>query len=712
MKNDGLFALINRKLNFSLRRKVPILLQSESSECGLASLAMVAGYFGLNVDMFNLRQRFGISTQGATLNQVAQIAGQIALKARALALDLNEIKQLKTPCVLHWNMNHFVVLVKVRAASFVIHDPAFGRRVIGIQEMSNHFSGVALELWPDKAFQKGTVKTRLKLLDLAKNIDGLPGVLMKLFALSLVIETVNLLLPVGTQLVTDHVIQAHDQSLLLVICLGLVTFTLFRSFVSVVRAWVSIKLGTLTDIQWKATLFDHLMKLPLSFFEKRNLGDVQSRFGSLDAIRSTFTDSIVGGIINGIMTIGLFAMMTMYGGWLVWVVAGFTAFYALMRVLTYRLFRQLSEEQIVKGAKASSHFMETLYGISTVKSLGLNKTRANYWLNLNIDAANTGIKVTRFNMLFGGINTFISTIDQVAILWLGAMAVIDNSMTLGMFMAFNAYRGQFSERASSLIDLGIGLRMLTMHNERLSDIVFTPAEPDSTQRKIFQPGVGVGLDIRQLSYRYDALSKPVFDNINLQIAPGESVAIVGQSGVGKTTLLKVMCGLLSPSHGEILAGGLDIHHVGVNNYRNSIACVMQDDRLFSGSIAENICSFDTEFDMQRVVACAVYSHIHEEIMKMPMGYETLIGELGTGLSGGQKQRLFIARALYRQPSVLFMDEATSHLDLANEQAINQSISALNITRIIVAHRPSTIASADRVIDLNPPVAESGADSPA
>ncbi|TQI78156.1 ATP-binding cassette subfamily B protein RaxB [Serratia fonticola] len=700
MNSKSLFDLINNKLNFSYSRKVPRILQTESSECGLACLAMVAGYYGLNVDMFNLRQKFGISTQGATLNLVANIASQIQLKTRPLSLGIDEVKQLKTPCILHWDMNHFVVLVKVRHASFVIHDPAFGRRVVGLKEMSQHFTGVALELWPDKDFHKETVKTKLRLLDLMKNIDGLPGALLKIFSLSIVIESINLLLPVGTQLVTDHVIQAHDHSLLAVICLGLVVFTLFRAFVSVIRAWTSIQLGTLTDIQWKTTLFDHLMKLPLAFFEKRNLGDIQSRFGSLDAIRTTFTNSIVSGIIDGIMTIGLFAMMMLYGGWLVWVVFGFTACYALMRLLTYRIYRQFSEEQIIKSAKANSHFMETLYGISTIKALGINSKRSNYWLNLNVDATNTGIKITRFNMLFGGINTLITTMDQVIILWLGAMMVIENGMTLGMFMAFNAYRGQFSQRASSLIDLAINLRMLSLHNERISDIVFTQAEDEAEAREIFQPGKGVAVDVKELTYQYDALSKPIFADINFSIEAGESVAVVGPSGAGKTTLLKVMCGLLYPTHGRILVDGIDIHKVGINNFRRSIACVLQDDRLFSGSIAENICGFEANQNQELMVACAMYSNIHNEIMQLPMGYESLIGELGTGISGGQKQRLFIARALYRRPSILFMDEATSHLDLENEAMINKAISSLKITRIIVAHRPSTIASADRVIDLN------------
>lgn len=698
--NKELFKYITDKLNFSLRKTTPVILQSEASECGVACLAMVAGYYGLNVDLFTFRERFGSSAQGVTLVSLSRIAERAGLKSRALSLDLDEINQLKLPCVIHWGMNHYVVLTKVCKSSFVVHDPALGKRVIGLQEMSNYFTGIAFELWPDKSFKQEKAKTRLSLLDLMRNIVGLKSTLAKLFAFSVVIEAIGLLLPIGTQLVTDHVIMAHDQSLLAVICIGLVSFTLFRTFISMLRAWTSLTLNTLTNIQWKTTLFDHLAGLPLSFFEKRHLGDIQSRFASLDTIRSIFTNSIVSGVIDSIMTVGLLVMLTLYGGWLVWVVVGFTACYAIMRLATYRFYRRVSEEQVIKGARSSSHFMETLYGIATIKALNLKDIRSKHWLNINIDACNAGIKQTRFDMLFSGVNTFISTIDQVVILWLGAVMVIDNNMTLGMFMAFNAYRGQFSQRASSLIDLFMQVRMLSLHNERLSEIVFTEPEAEMPSRRVFEDNTAVGIEINNLSYQYDPFSQPIFSNLDLSITPGESIALVGPSGVGKTTLLKVMCGLLAPTKGDVLVNNLDINKIGLNNYRLSTACVLQEDRLFSGSIAENISCFGENADQEFIEQCARNSNIHDEIMKMPMGYETLVGELGLGISGGQKQRLLIARALYRKPSILFMDEATSHLDLNNESHINQAISNLSITRVIVAHRPSTIASADRVIDLS------------
>lgn len=696
---EGTFNFIIKKLQFSLRRKVPQVLQAESMECGLACLAMICGYYGLNIDMLNLRHNFSISSHGTTLAGLLRISSAIGLKSRALSLDMDEINQLKLPCVMHWDMNHFVVLVRRKRNGWVIHDPAMGKRLVGLKEMSEHFTGVAVEFWPDSHFEKGELKTRVRLSQLVRNVDRLKGALIKIACLSVVVEAINLLLPVGMQLVTDHVIVANDRGLLTVIGCALLLFMLFRTFMSMLRAWITLVIETLVNIQWKNSFFDHLIKLPLAFFEKRQVGDIQSRFESLDIIRSTFTKDLVSGLMDAIMALGLLIMLIVYGGWLTWVVLGFTVCYAGLRLGTYGIYRRIAEEQIVKSARAGSHFMETLYGIGTIKALGLNPNRSSGWLNLNVDAANTGIRQTRFELLFSGINTFINTIDQVVILWVGALLVMDNAMTLGMFMAFSAYREQFSQRAGSLVDLVIKLRMLTLHNERISDIVFSEPEQENSPHRPFSPGTPVKLELKELSFQYDSLSPPVFTDLNMAINAGESIAIVGPSGKGKSTLMKVMCGLLTSDKGEVLVEGMSISKLGLNNYRDMIACVLQEDKLFSGSIADNISGFDHVPDREWIITCARYANIHHEIMKMSMGYETLVGELGTGLSGGQKQRLLIARALYRRPSILFMDEATSHLDLDNEAFINKSISELVITRVIIAHRPSTIASADRVFEI-------------
>ncbi|EGO8678705.1 peptidase domain-containing ABC transporter [Escherichia coli] len=698
MTNRNFRQIINL-LDLRWQRRVPVIHQTETAECGLACLAMICGHFGKNIDLIYLRRKFNLSARGATLAGINGIAEQLGMATRALSLELDELRVLKTPCILHWDFSHFVVLVSVKRNRYVLHDPARGIRYISREEMSRYFTGVALEVWPGSEFQSETLQTRISLRSLINSIYGIKRTLAKIFCLSVVIEAINLLMPVGTQLVMDHAIPAGDRGLLTLISAALMFFILLKAATSTLRAWSSLVMSTLINVQWQSGLFDHLLRLPLAFFERRKLGDIQSRFDSLDTLRATFTTSVIGFIMDSIMVVGVFVMMLLYGGYLTWIVLCFTTIYIFIRLVTYGNYRQISEECLVREARAASYFMETLYGIATVKIQGMVGIRGAHWLNMKIDAINSGIKLTRMDLLFGGINTFVTACDQIVILWLGAGLVIDNQMTIGMFVAFSSFRGQFSERVASLTSFLLQLRIMSLHNERIADIALHEKEEKKPEIEIVAHMGPISLETNGLSYRYDSQSAPIFSALSLSVAPGESVAITGASGAGKTTLMKVLCGLFEPDSGRVLINGIDIRQIGINNYHRMIACVMQDDQLFSGSIRENICGFAEEMDEEWMVECARASHIHDVIMNMPMGYETLIGELGEGLSGGQKQRIFIARALYRKPGILFMDEATSALDSESEHFVNVAIKNMNITRVIIAHRETTLRTVDRVISI-------------
>lgn len=698
MTNRNFRQIINL-LDLRWQRRVPVIHQTETAECGLACLAMICGHFGKNIDLIYLRRKFNLSARGATLAGINGIAEQLGMATRALSLELDELRVLKTPCILHWDFSHFVVLVSVKRNRYVLHDPARGIRYISREEMSRYFTGVALEVWPGSEFQSETLQTRISLRSLINSIYGIKRTLAKIFCLSVVIEAINLLMPVGTQLVMDHAIPAGDRGLLTLISAALMFFILLKAATSTLRAWSSLVMSTLINVQWQSGLFDHLLRLPLAFFERRKLGDIQSRFDSLDTLRATFTTSVIGFIMDSIMVVGVCVMMLLYGGYLTWIVLCFTTIYIFIRLVTYGNYRQISEECLVREARAASYFMETLYGIATVKIQGMVGIRGAHWLNMKIDAINSGIKLTRMDLLFGGINTFVTACDQIVILWLGAGLVIDNQMTIGMFVAFSSFRGQFSERVASLTSFLLQLRIMSLHNERIADIALHEKEEKKPEIEIVADMGPISLETNGLSYRYDSQSAPIFSALSLSVAPGESVAITGASGAGKTTLMKVLCGLFEPDSGRVLINGIDIRQIGINNYHRMIACVMQDDRLFSGSIRENICGFAEEMDEEWMVECARASHIHDVIMNMPMGYETLIGELGEGLSGGQKQRIFIARALYRKPGILFMDEATSALDSESEHFVNVAIKNMNITRVILAHRETTLRTVDRVISI-------------
>ncbi|MBS9291821.1 peptidase domain-containing ABC transporter [Escherichia coli] len=698
MTNRNFRQIINL-LDLRWQRRVPVIHQTETAECGLACLAMICGHFGKNIDLIYLRRKFNLSARGATLAGINGIAEQLGMATRALSLELDELRVLKTPCILHWDFSHFVVLVSVKRNRYVLHDPARGIRYISREEMSRYFTGVALEVWPGSEFQSETLQTRISLRSLINSIYGIKRTLAKIFCLSVVIEAINLLMPVGTQLVMDHAIPAGDRGLLTLISAALMFFILLKAATSTLHAWSSLVMSTLINVQWQSGLFDHLLRLPLAFFERRKLGDIQSRFDSLDTLRATFTTSVIGFIMDSIMVVGVCVMMLLYGGYLTWIVLCFTTIYIFIRLVTYGNYRQISEECLVREARAASYFMETLYGIATVKIQGMVGIRGAHWLNMKIDAINSGIKLTRMDLLFGGINTFVTACDQIVILWLGAGLVIDNQMTIGMFVAFSSFRGQFSERVASLTSFLLQLRIMSLHNERIADIALHEKEEKKPEIEIVADMGPISLETNGLSYRYDSQSAPIFSALSLSVAPGESVAITGASGAGKTTLMKVLCGLFEPDSGRVLINGIDIRQIGINNYHRMIACVMQDDRLFSGSIRENICGFAEEMDEEWMVECARASHIHDVIMNMPMGYETLIGELGEGLSGGQKQRIFIARALYRKPGILFMDEATSALDSESEHFVNVAIKNMNITRVIIAHRETTLRTVDRVISI-------------
>lgn len=692
------------RLNFSLslKQKLPVILQTEVAECGLACLAMVAGFYGHEVGLSTLRRRFAISVKGLSLLDISRIASSLFLATRPIRIELNDLSRLQTPCILHWELRHYVVLEKVTTKGACIHDPARGRRMVSVKELSESFTGIALELWPAEGFEHKVEKERIRLIDLFKRIAGLKRALFQIFALSLCLEAIALLTPIASQIIFDEVIVASDRNLLTLIAISMAVLTILQLIFGLARTWAVLIMGTNLSLQWTTSLFDHLLRLPLSYFEKRHVGDVVSRFGSLGSIQSALTTDLVSAVLDGIMAIGALIMMVLYGGWLAVVALITLLLHLAIRVAAYRPYRMANEAAIIQGAKEDSHFIETIRGVASIKTMDLHDRRRGAWLTLLVNAINADLRIKKLDMLFGIIGTFLAATDGIIMLILGTYAVMDGVMTVGMLIAFLAYKDQLVSRVGALIDLAIHLRMLTLHTERIADIALTPPEPAAVlSAPVMQSAEGSSFPLRveNVHYAYGEGLPKILNGINLTIEPGECVAITGASGCGKTTLLKIMAGLIEPSEGQVLLGGVDIKQAGLVNYRRQIATVLQDDQLFAGTIAENICCFDPHADQVWIKECAQMVAMHKEIMAMPMRYDSLIGDMGSSLSGGQKQRLFLARALYRRPSVLFLDEATSALDEANEHRINDAVSSLKISRVLIAHRPSTIAQASRRIEL-------------
>ncbi len=683
---------------FVFPKRLPVIVGTERAECGLASLAMVVSFHGLSVDLPSMRRMFPLSSKGATLATLATVATRLGFQSRALRLELGELSQLQTPCVLHWDMNHFVVLKAVDARRVTILDPARGERTLSLKEASRHFTGVALELQPGADFRPMEARQRVTLRQLLGQVTGLKRALLTIFGLALVLELFVLVMPFHMQWMIDHALVTSDRSLITVLGLAFLMLIAFQAGVSAARSWAVGYLGIHLNLQWTANVFAHLLRLPIDYFEKRHLGDVVSRFGSLQAIQRALTTSFVEALLDGLLGVITLVVMWLYAPMLAAVAVAAVLLYLGLRLALYAPLREATEQQIVCGAKAQSHLLESIRGVQTIKLADREADRRSRFLNLNVDTANRDFSLVRLGVGFGAANRLLFGSERIIVIWLGALAVLDATFSVGMLVAFLAYKDQFTGRTAALIEKLFELRMLRLHGERLADIALTtPEAEESCLRDSSSAELRPVLSVKGLSYRYAEGEPWVVKDLDLEIEEGESVAVIGASGCGKTTLLKLMLGLLKPGQGEVQVGGQRLEQVGMRRYRGMLGAVMQEDQLFAGSLADNIALFDPEADQTRIENAARMAAVHEDIAAMPMGYNTLIGDMGTSLSGGQKQRVLLARALYRQPKLLFLDEATSHLDVERERLVNDAVKQLKITRVIIAHRPETIHSADRVV---------------
>lgn len=685
-------------LQWGWRRRLPIVLQTEAAECGLASLAMIAGYYHYDVDLPTLRRRHSTSLKGTSLARVTELAVLLGFEARPLRLELDELPKLKTPCILHWDLNHFVVLKHANSNGATIHDPACGVRKIANATMSKHFTGVALECTPGANFRPVKTRQAISLHALTGKVTGLSGALLQIFGLALALEVFALAGPFYLQWILDQVLVSADNNLLTLLGIGFIALSLFQVFISALQSWTVTWFGTMLNLQWSNNLFGHMLRLPLDWYEKRHTGDIISRFGSLGTIQSTITTQFVGSILDGLMSSVTLVVLFLYSVQLTFLVLGLFATYLILRLAFFRPFYRLTEEQIVYAARQTSEMLEAIRGAMSIKLGNKQSQRAAHYANTMVETTNRGIATQRLAILFKSLNQALFGVGNIALVWIAATLVLGGTFTAGMLIAYTAYAGQFTSRAASLVDYAMQLRMLRLHAERVSDIAL--AAPENATETAWTGGaLQPTIEICNVSFRYAEAEPWVIRHCSLRIAPGESIALVGPSGCGKTTLAKIILGLLTPQEGEIRYGEIDIRKLGLAHYRSYVGTVMQDDQMFAGSIAENISFFGSHADLNHIEEAARMAGIHEDIIAMPMGYESLVGDMGSALSGGQKQRVILARALYRKPAVLVLDEATSHLDIERERQINISIRNMHVTRVVIAHRPETIASAQYVLQV-------------
>ena len=678
--------------------KLPVILQTEVAECGLACVAMIARFHGHDVDLNALRERFLLSSRGTSLKQIIKIAGELQLSPRPLRVELDQLHEVQCPAVLHWDLNHFVVLKRVRGDTAEIIDPGIGLRVMPLSKVSGHFTGIALELTPAADFAPQSDRIRPRLTDLWSRIVGAPQAAAQILGLSVTLLLTVLVAPLLFQLTVDAVLPAGDTQLLLALAAAFAGLAVLRAVVEAARGYAIATFGAQLSRQMVGNVFRHLVRLPVRYFERRHVGDVISRINSTQPIQEALSQSVVGVIIDGAMAALMLVVMFAFSPLLALIVLGSSAVLVAATLLIYPHLRRTQEEAIYARALENSHVIESIRASTTVKLFGREAEREASWANLFSDFVEADLGHRRWQVATQFAQTLVVGLQVVAVVAVAAWMVIQpgSAFTVGMLVAFLIYRQYFSDAVVQLVQKGVEFRLLSLHLDRLADIVFARTERRSDGYAALGTVEGrVTLD--SVSFAYAPDEPLVVDGFDLDIAPGEMVTLTGPSGGGKTTLMKLMLGLYAPTAGAVRIDGRDLANIDPAEWRARVGVVMQDDRLLSGTIADNIAFFDPEIDMKRVVEAAKAAQIHDTIAAIPMNYLAQITDGGNILSGGQRQRLLLARALYQEPDVLFLDEGTANLDAETEAAIVGVIRKLSVTRIIVAHRPAFLDASDRVV---------------
>jgi ATP-binding cassette, subfamily B, bacterial CvaB/MchF/RaxB len=681
-------------------RRTPMIHQAEAAECGLACLAMVAAHHGLKVDLGTLRRRFSLSLKGTSLKALMQIADQIGFNSRAVRADLDELQELALPAVLHWDLNHFVVLVKItrglHSPRYHVRDPERGARVLGAADLSRHFTGVALELIRGERFMPGAQRATLRIGQLWSRMSGLWSALRQVLLLSLVLQLAALATPFYLQIAIDTAFPTFDTDLLAVLALGFGGLAAINLVTSWLRSLILVSLASSLSYQVVVNLYRHLLRLPLPWFDKRHVGDIISRFSSTKPLSDLLAQGLIAAIVDGVMAFTTLALMFVYSPLLAGVALTAWALFALLKIGFLHALRLRSIDAITAAAIENSSFIETIRGIRAIKAFARESGRQRHWQQLKADAVNAEIRLGRMSAGFAAAGQFLLAVERVLFVYLAVTMAMEGAFTVGMVFAFQAYKQHFLDAATRLVDQAVNYRLLDVHLNRIADIALSLPEQEPVCDAGASSSAAPTIEFRNVFFRYGAGESDVLQNVSFRVEAGEMLTIVGPSGGGKTTLLKLAAGLIEPSHGTILIDGRPLKHIGAA-WRRRIGSVAQDDSLYAGSLAENIAFFDDPVDGERVVRAAQLAGIDSEIDALPMRYETLVGDMGSALSGGQKQRVLLARALYRAPAVLIIDEGTAHLDPDAEQRVVEKLARMSSTRIVVSHRPACIGAAPRVL---------------
>ncbi|PPU93406.1 peptidase domain-containing ABC transporter [Xanthomonas hyacinthi] len=679
--------------------KVPMIYQAEVNECGIACLTMISQAHGSKATLRAMRVRFPPSNYGTSVRDLVELGRSIGYRSTAYRIEPEHLAEIPSPCVALLDLSHFVVIKRIRGGCIFINDPAEGELKMAMGEFGNRFTGVVVAFGPPpEPISQELVERSGVLAFLLAGVASRKLTISAVVAVALILEVLLLLGPLLIQSFTDSVIQAGDVELAYVLMASFAGAALIQLAFGIYRNNLLSRLSEYLVVEWNVRISETLMRLPYSFFLRRASSEVYSRFRSIDVIQRTITNKFVESALDGLGLIFTMAMIFAYSPRLAVVTLIFGAVYACSRHFTFKNARDCEHAEIRETTAQHGILQEMLNGITTIKSGGLESVQLSRYESRTRAAAHAMARLQGWTSAGSTISKFLLQFHTVIIIGFGVLISLRGGMSFGMVIAYVSYSTQFIDRCTRVSDVFVDWRLVKIHNQRLSDILDEkPVVPGATP---LPPSDAISIKVESLSYGYGADTESVLRAESFEIGAGECVAVIGRSGVGKSTLIKLMMGLLQPSSGTITFNEVALNEIDPVDLHRSVACVLQDDQLFGGSVFENIASFAPNYSRDEVVAAAIKARIHDEIMAMPMGYETSVINMGKSFSAGQKQRILLARALYGSPKVIFMDEATSHLDVGNEVSIASAIAELNMTRVIVAHRPDTIRSADRVIELH------------
>lgn len=694
--NTILFSLFTQ---FFSRSSLPTIFQNEIGECGLVCLTMIAKYHGLECEVATLRRRFGVNIRGTTLTDIMDWSQNLGFQVRSVRVELNQLHYLKLPSILHWDLKHFVVLQSAHPKHIVIHDPVGGVRRVSFQECGAHLTGYALELWPDPAITQPQFKAEesLKISNLVGRTEGLLRAIGHILWFGLAIQVLGLAAPFFLRFVVDDIISSSSNQLLLKATLGFLGVAIVTSLVHEARTRAVLNLGATLDFELASRTFRKLLSLPLSYFYSRQQGAILSRFNVLSTIRRLVSTDFVEAIVDGVMILVSICAMIWLSPMLTLISFISISLYAALRGATLPRLKEAQADENACRAKEKTVMYGTIKAIQPIKLFSREKQRESDWLNRYIESINANVRVERIRNLNRSTARALLGIEYGVLIWTGALLVMGDKISLGSFYAFLAFRTQFAAQFQLFIDRLVDFQILEVHLQFLSDIFLEDSEEQESRP--FNKLRGA-LSCENLGFSYDKKSETRIHGLDIDILPGQFVRIVGSSGSGKTTLLRLMLGIVKPTTGKIYVDNIELVEFGVTNFKHQVSTVMQDDQLLNGSIRDNISFFDPSPNQERLEWCCEIAQIRTDIDSMTMGFETLIGDMGIGVSGGQAQRLMLARALYPNPNILFLDEATSHLDIETEQLVLTTLRELPMTIIMVSHRESSALAADIVIDLD------------